>query len=129
MPVSLFLFFHLYSIFFFFTATATTEIYTLSLHDALPILFAGVAIVALDLYAHKKTEMLAGLNMRGYRGPVAHQKQPREIRVAVIGGTRAFGLGMPASWTIATVLRQQVMLVTDQRGGEVRQVVPLTLAR
>src|SRR5437773_7885307 len=25
------------SIFFFFTATATTEIYTLSLHDALPI--------------------------------------------------------------------------------------------
>src|SRR5438132_8615709 len=26
-----------YSLFFFFTATATTEIYTLSLHDALPI--------------------------------------------------------------------------------------------
>src|SRR5438876_8651608 len=28
---------HLVVIFFFFTATATTEIYTLSLHDALPI--------------------------------------------------------------------------------------------
>src|SRR5437660_9578026 len=28
---------HLRSLFFFFTATATTEIYTLSLHDALPI--------------------------------------------------------------------------------------------
>src|SRR3712207_9209416 len=28
----------LYSIFFFFNDTATTEIYTLSLHDALPIL-------------------------------------------------------------------------------------------
>src|SRR5690349_22889941 len=27
---------------FFFNATATTEIYTLSLHDALPILTAGV---------------------------------------------------------------------------------------
>src|SRR5690606_41350986 len=27
-----------YSLFFFFTDTATTEIYTLSLHDALPIL-------------------------------------------------------------------------------------------
>src|SRR5690349_25059696 len=27
----------LYSLFFFFTDTATTEIYTLSLHDALPI--------------------------------------------------------------------------------------------
>src|SRR5437868_11488267 len=28
---------------FFFTDTATTEIYTLSLHDALPICFAGKA--------------------------------------------------------------------------------------
>src|SRR2546429_7077086 len=29
--------------FFFFNDTATTEIYTLSLHDALPILFTGAA--------------------------------------------------------------------------------------
>src|SRR2546427_8877107 len=28
---------HIYSVFFFFNDTATTEIYTLSLHDALPI--------------------------------------------------------------------------------------------
>ncbi len=90
---------------------------------------SAVALVALDLYAHKKLDDLAGLNIWGYRGAVAHQKGPREIRIAVVGGTRAFGLGMPASWTIATVLRQQVMLVTDRRGGEVRQVVALTLAR
>src|SRR5216684_422962 len=31
------IFFSLYSFFFFFNDTATTEIYTLSLHDALPI--------------------------------------------------------------------------------------------
>src|SRR5256885_3869743 len=31
------LFYHYYLIFFFFNDTATTEIYTLSLHDALPI--------------------------------------------------------------------------------------------
>src|SRR5438874_10350318 len=31
-----------YSIFFFFTAPSTTEIYTLSLHDALPIYFMPV---------------------------------------------------------------------------------------
>src|SRR2546430_13756826 len=39
------LFFHrfLYCIFFFFNDTATTEIYTLSLHDALPICRAGRA--------------------------------------------------------------------------------------
>src|SRR5690348_17466096 len=32
------MYYHLYSFFFFFNDTATTEIYTLSLHDALPIL-------------------------------------------------------------------------------------------
>src|SRR2546430_16701309 len=32
------------SIFFFFNDTATTEIYTLSLHDALPILPADVGV-------------------------------------------------------------------------------------
>src|SRR5215216_7914523 len=31
-------------IFFFFNDTATTEIYTLSLHDALPILFGGLKL-------------------------------------------------------------------------------------
>src|SRR3712207_7641258 len=33
-------------VFFFFNDTATTEIYTLSLHDALPILFPCSAIAA-----------------------------------------------------------------------------------
>src|SRR2546422_8925640 len=35
------------SSFFFFNDTATTEIYTLSLHDALPILFAMRALITL----------------------------------------------------------------------------------
>src|SRR5688572_33312337 len=34
------------SMFFFFTATATTEIYTLSLHDALPIWMELLAAIA-----------------------------------------------------------------------------------
>src|SRR2546426_9271399 len=40
----------MFSLFFFFNDTATTEIYTLSLHDALPIYddaHAGVAVEAL----------------------------------------------------------------------------------
>src|SRR5687767_15873029 len=36
-----FLFFFSFFFFFFFNDTATTEIYTLSLHDALPILVFG----------------------------------------------------------------------------------------
>src|SRR5256885_13516627 len=39
---------YLYSFFFFFNDTATTEIYTLSLHDALPISRADLALVAGD---------------------------------------------------------------------------------
>src|SRR3970282_1258873 len=40
------------SCFFFFNDTATTEIYTLSLHDALPIL-DGVAITQAAFLTHK----------------------------------------------------------------------------
>src|SRR5258708_21980568 len=40
---------HLFSFFFFFNDTATTEIYTLSLHDALPIL--APLLVAMALFA------------------------------------------------------------------------------
>src|SRR2546429_5300443 len=39
-------------VFFFFNDTATTEIYTLSLHDALPI-STGVAVVADHFWAAK----------------------------------------------------------------------------
>src|SRR5437868_12851768 len=41
-----------YLFFFFFNATATTEIYTLSLHDALPILYACFCIHSADNQQH-----------------------------------------------------------------------------
>src|SRR5260370_35728475 len=44
-----FLFFTLTLLFFFFNDTATTEIYTLSLHDALPISCTRVAGIVLRL--------------------------------------------------------------------------------
>src|SRR2546429_8080789 len=37
-----------FSLFFFFNDTATTEIYTLSLHDALPILIRSRAVQGLE---------------------------------------------------------------------------------
>ena len=40
----MFVFFFFLFVFFFFNDTATTEIYTLSLHDALPIYFATGAL-------------------------------------------------------------------------------------
>src|SRR3712207_8120896 len=44
---------------FFFNDTATTEIYTLSLHDALPILGAGMRIPALLLQPYCNPRGLA----------------------------------------------------------------------
>src|SRR3712207_9263912 len=53
---------------FFFNDTATTEIYTLSLHDALPIWIVGLKVrdlyevpaAAIVLTAHKELEKLVG---------------------------------------------------------------------
>src|SRR5438477_12880247 len=40
----------IFSFFFFFNDTATTEIYTLSLHDALPICIQGTGLVKVKLH-------------------------------------------------------------------------------
>src|SRR3712207_9220424 len=47
--------------FFFFNDTATTEIYTLSLHDALPISTAAVLVVF-----GTELSMIAGLQLGGH---------------------------------------------------------------
>jgi len=86
-------------------------------------------VVGLDLYAHKQVEQLGGFNIWGYRGRVALQKQPNEIRLMLIGGTRAFSFGGPASGTTAALVRQFVMVATDRPGGELHPVVSLNLAR
>src|SRR3712207_8087616 len=68
-------------IFFFFNDTATTEIYTLSLHDALPI-SAGAP--------RARTQLGHGaplLKRRTAPGPaIPHQKQPR---IAGVGPPRS----------------------------------------
>src|SRR5688572_32746856 len=55
-------------IFFFFNDTATTEIYTLSLHDALPIYF-GILLQPL-LQDFLRAETVAPVNDRDFGGEV-----------------------------------------------------------
>src|SRR5438105_10464956 len=53
-----------YSFFFFFNATATTEIYTLSLHDALPISTVVVTGVGINSsYAFEVTFVSEGVKL------------------------------------------------------------------
>lgn len=92
------------------------------------IAIAAVLIVALDLREHGRAAPLAGVNEWGYRGPVAHQKKPNEVRTVVVGGTRAFGWGQPASALVAEV-RRVVMLTTDRPGAPDRPIVVLNLGR
>src|SRR5580698_11613003 len=89
------LFFFTLSFFFFFNDTATTEIYTLSLHDALPIAPPPTMVISasrgLDMTGHLQTRRhRAGLLVRpkdrrrparppgpGAPRPAAQPKRPR----------------------------------------------------
>src|SRR5262245_10236494 len=52
-------------------------------------------LVLADVYLHHRVQNLGGVNVWGYRGPVVGRKQPGEIRVVAIGGSTAFGFGLP----------------------------------
>src|SRR3989442_10753737 len=57
-------------IFFFFNDTATTEIYTLSLHDALPILIAGAKYQDGVIGIIRHEQFLARFMKRHLRRPI-----------------------------------------------------------
>ncbi|MEP7309678.1 MAG: hypothetical protein ABJA98_29575 [Acidobacteriota bacterium] len=78
---------------------------------------ASLLTLALDVRAHARVEQLGGVNVWGYRGPVMRTKRADEVRVAVVGGSLAFGWGVAASETVAPTIRQLLALVLDVRGG------------
>ncbi|MGQ0732058.1 MAG: hypothetical protein ACT4QD_00205 [Acidobacteriota bacterium] len=74
----------------------------------LPIVGIGVAALGLDLYLHQRAERSAGLNRWGYRGPVVGRKAPGELRIAVLGGSTAFGYGLPWFEAAPAVLEREL---------------------
>ena len=92
------------------------------------VALAGVLTLSLDLREHGRVAPLGGVNEWGYRGSVAQQRKPHEIRIAIVGGTRAFGWGVPAS-ALVTEVSRAVKLTTDRPGAEVRPVVAINLGR
>src|SRR5690242_21411605 len=63
------------AVFFFFNATATTEIYTLSLHDALPISSAALP-AAEHVYCHARQRH--GRRRRADSAAVRHRETDRK---------------------------------------------------
>jgi hypothetical protein len=70
-----------------------TFFFALALIICSTILCLG-GVFALDLYLHHKFAKAAGLNWRGYRGPVLSKKQDDELRIAVVGGSTVLGYGV-----------------------------------
>jgi lysophospholipase L1-like esterase len=75
-----------------------------------------------DLYLHYKH----GVNIWGYRGPSVGQKQSGEKRVAVLGGSTAWGFGLQAGQSFPAQLQRQ--LTTRQPIDGVASIKVLNLA-
>src|SRR3989440_5949307 len=72
---------------------------------AATVVSTGVMVSLLlgaDLYLHRKH----GINVWGYRGPAVGRKQPGEKRIAVLGGSTAWGFGLSAGQDFPGRLQQ-----------------------
>jgi len=58
------------------------------------VMVGFLALLAADLYFHRRVERAAGVNIWGYRGPRVAKKATSEQRLVVIGGSTAFGYGV-----------------------------------
>lgn len=65
-------------------------------------------VVGLDTYLHRRFADSGGYNIWGYRGAVVGRKQPGERRLAMLGGSVAFGFGVRSDETIPHYLQQRL---------------------
>ena len=75
---------------------------------ALTLLVTFAGLLATDIYLHRKYERSAAFNIWGYRGPAVGRKQPGEYRVAMLGGSTAYGYGVEWHEAIPELLEQQL---------------------
>ena len=81
-------------------------------------------MVAADVYAHVRTQDVAGVNVWGYRGRPVGKKAEGEIRVVMLGGSTAFGWGLPAHESIPASLERRLRAVSDRRYSVVNLGAP-----
>jgi hypothetical protein len=93
------------------------------------VLFAAVAVissaaillaiaVAIDVLMHRRVQRQAGVNVWGYRGPTVGRKHIGETRIVVLGGSTAFGYGLP--WSEAWPFYLERLLDADGGRASVR---------
>lgn len=67
-----------------------------------------IALLAADVYAHWRTQDAGGVNIWGYRGSPVGRKPSGGLRIVLLGGSTAFGWGLPAHESIAAYLEQRL---------------------
>ncbi len=75
---------------------------------AVVMLVTAAAILALDVYVHHRVQYSAGVNIWGYRGDPVGRKKPGETRIIVLGGSTAFGYGLPWNESWPYYLEQKI---------------------
>jgi len=76
-----------------------------------------VAFLSVDTYLHHRADVhrsYAHVNRWGYRGPVLGPKRPGEYRIALVGGSTAFGLGTEREEAIPAVLERLLQQKTNR---------------
>jgi lysophospholipase L1-like esterase len=66
------------------------------------------ALLAADVYLHHRVQYSAGVNVWGYRGAVVGKKKPGETRIVALGGSTAFGYGLPWNESWPYYLEQKI---------------------
>src|SRR5689334_17513275 len=74
----------------------------------LTALVMSCAVAGADVYAHWRTQDVAGVNVWGYRGATRPRKPANTQRVVILGGSTVFGWGLPAHESIAAFLEQRL---------------------
>jgi hypothetical protein len=80
-------------------------------------------LLGVDAYLHSRVQRDGGVNVWGYRGPALGRKAADEIRVAVFGGSTAFGYGV--RWNEAFPYYLQSLLNRETHGSRRYVVVNL----
>ena len=89
---------------------------------ATSIVVSCLALLAVDVYLHSRFEKSAGFNVWGYRGPAASRKRPGEYRVAVLGGSAAYGYGVNWDQAMPAVLERLLVAAAPRTTGSVSVV-------
>lgn len=83
---------------------------------ALSLCLAVGTFFAADTYSHWKFDGVVGLNREGYRGPLVSHAHPDIKRIVVLGGSTAFGYGVPWQEAWPAQLEKQLALIGIECG-------------